>query len=35
MRRIACLPPVRTGEKAKVAFLCMPCDQVKFVEDQG
>jgi hypothetical protein len=35
MRRIAWLAPLRTSDKAKLGFLCVPCDEVQFVEDHG
>jgi hypothetical protein len=35
MRRIACLAPLRTSDEAKLGFLCVPCDEVQFVEDHG
>ena len=34
MRQIACLAPLRISDKAKVGFLCVPCDEVQFIEDQ-
>jgi hypothetical protein len=35
MRQIACLVPLRAGDKATFAFLCVPCDQVKFVPEDS